>query len=68
MSPTLLEGVAIIFVIIVAWKIGIQIAPLIFRGLRHAADEVEQASEEANKPDPSTTIEGDVYDPQHHDH
>jgi nitrogen fixation/metabolism regulation signal transduction histidine kinase len=47
MSPTLLElGVAIILVV-VAWQIGVAIAPAIMRGLRSLKNEVDEAAEEA---------------------
>jgi hypothetical protein len=47
MSPTLLElGVAIILVV-VAWQIGVAIAPAIMRGLRALKNEVDEAAEEA---------------------
>jgi hypothetical protein len=47
MSPTLLElGVAIIL-IVVAWQIGVAIAPAIMRGLRSLKNEVDEAAEEA---------------------
>ncbi len=47
MSPTLLElGVAIIL-IVVAWQIGVAIAPAIMRGLRSLKNEVDEVAEEA---------------------
>jgi hypothetical protein len=47
MSPTLLElGVAIIL-IVVAWQIGVAIAPAIIRGLRSLKNEVDEVAEEA---------------------
>jgi hypothetical protein len=36
MSPTLLEGVAMLIVLVVAWQIGIRLAPEIIRLLREA--------------------------------
>lgn len=46
MSPTLLEGFVILILIIVAWQIGVQIAPAIFRGLKGANDQLGKSSEE----------------------
>ena len=40
MSPTLLEGVVIIIVLIVAWQIGIHLAPIILSALKRAVDQV----------------------------
>ena len=36
MSPTLLEGVAMLIVLVVAWQIGIRLAPEIMRVVREA--------------------------------
>lgn len=36
MSPTLLEGVAVLIVLVVAWQIGIRLAPEIMRILQQA--------------------------------
>ncbi|HEY3231712.1 MAG TPA: hypothetical protein VGJ87_20960 [Roseiflexaceae bacterium] len=47
MSPTLLElGVAIIL-IVVAWQIGVAVAPAIMRGLRSLKNDVDEVAEEA---------------------
>jgi hypothetical protein len=46
MSPTLLELAVAIILIVVAWQIGIAIAPAIIRGLRSLKDEVDEAAEE----------------------
>jgi hypothetical protein len=46
MSPTLLELAVAIILIVVAWQIGIAIAPAIMRGLRSLKEEVDEAAEE----------------------
>ena len=47
MSPTLLEFVVAIILVVVAWQIGVAIAPAIMRGLRSLKNEVDEAAEEA---------------------
>ena len=47
MSPTLLEFAVAIILIIVAWQIGITIAPAIMRWLRSLKRDVDEAAEEA---------------------
>jgi hypothetical protein len=47
MSPTLLEFAVAIILIVVAWRIGIIVAPMILRWLRSLGDDVEEAVEEA---------------------
>ena len=44
MSPTLLELVVAIVLIVVAWQIGIIVAPLIMRRLRALKDDVDEAA------------------------
>jgi hypothetical protein len=46
MTPTLLELAVAIILIVVAWQIGIAIAPAIMRGLRSLKEEVDEAAEE----------------------
>jgi hypothetical protein len=47
MTPTLLELAVAIILIVVAWQIGIAIAPAVMRGLRSLKEEVDEAAEEA---------------------
>jgi hypothetical protein len=47
MSPTLLEFAVAIVLIIVAWQIGVTIAPTIIRWLRSLKRDVDEAAEEA---------------------
>lgn len=44
MSPTLLEFAVAIILIVVAWRIGIIVAPMIMRRLRSLGDDVDQAA------------------------
>jgi hypothetical protein len=44
MSPTLLEFAVAIILIIVAWRIGIIVAPMIMRRLRSLGDDVDHAA------------------------
>lgn len=46
MSPTLLEAVVAIILIIVAWQIGVALAPLILRELRSMRESFDDASEQ----------------------
>lgn len=54
MSPTLLEGVVIIVLIIVAWQIGLAIAPSVLRWVRALGRDVDEATEDAFQ-DPDIT-------------
>jgi hypothetical protein len=47
MSPTLLELAVAIVLIVVAWQIGIAIAPGVMRWLRSLKRDVDEVSEEA---------------------
>ena len=47
MSPTLLEFAVAIILIVVAWQIGVAIAPMILRWLRSLKRDVDEAAEEA---------------------
>lgn len=60
MSPTLLEASVIIVLIIVAWQIGLAIAPSVLRGLRALKRDVDEAAE-----DTFQDIDPDQTD-QHH--
>jgi hypothetical protein len=60
MSPTLLEGAVIIILIIVAWQIGLAIAPSVLRWVRALKQDVDEATEEVFK-DP------DINQPDSHD-
>ncbi len=46
MSPTLLEGVVIIVILIVAWQIGIRLAPTILRAGQRAIEQLDVRSAE----------------------
>jgi hypothetical protein len=46
MSPTLLEFAVAIILIVVAWQIGVAIAPMIMRWLRSLKRDVDEAAEE----------------------
>jgi hypothetical protein len=48
MSPTLLEGVIALILLVVAWQIGLALAPLIFRKwrfMKHTLDDVTTLEE-----------------------
>lgn len=47
MSPTLLEFAVAIILVVVAWQIGLVIAPSILRALRALKRDVDEAAEEA---------------------
>jgi hypothetical protein len=47
MSPTLLEFAVAIILIVVAWQIGLAIAPSILRVLRTLKRDVDEATDEA---------------------
>ena len=44
MSPTLLEFAVAIILIIVAWRIGIIVAPMVIHWLRSLGDDVDEAA------------------------
>ncbi|HJZ50060.1 MAG TPA: hypothetical protein VKE41_22960 [Roseiflexaceae bacterium] len=46
MSPTLLEFTVMVVLIVVAWQIGLAIAPSIMRWLRTLKRDVDEATEE----------------------
>ena len=47
MSPTLLELAVMVILIVVAWQIGLAIAPSIMRAIRALKRDVDEAAEEA---------------------
>lgn len=49
MSPTLLEGFVVLILILVAWQIGVQLAPHILGGIKQAADQLDESSQEIEK-------------------
>jgi F0F1-type ATP synthase membrane subunit b/b' len=49
MSPTLLEFAVAIILIVVAWQIGVVIAPMILRWLRSLKRDVDEAAEEVSR-------------------
>jgi hypothetical protein len=54
MSPTLLEFVVAVAVIVVAWQIGLAIAPEVIRLIRGMKREVDEVADEALR-DPQTS-------------
>lgn len=56
MTPTLLEGLVALILIGVAWRIGTEIAPTIFRALRRVIHQVDQVDQEVTTLD-QTAIE-----------
>ena len=44
MSPTLLEFAVAIILIVVAWRIGIVVAPMVIHWLRSLGDDVDEAA------------------------
>lgn len=46
MSPTLLELALVIVILIVAWQIGIAIAPSVLRHLRGMRDELDEVADD----------------------
>lgn len=51
MSPTLLEGVAMLIVLVVAWQIGIRLAPEIMRVVREAYAQLLSVGEHKSSAD-----------------
>lgn len=66
MSPTLLEGVVIFILLIVAWQIGIRLAPIIFAAIERAADQLRgidrDADRKADAPQKSLTDKESPFD------
>ncbi len=75
MSPTLLKGVAVVVAIIVAWQIGVRIAPDIVAILQRAIDQLNGSNARPSQPiskqnqtvDSSATKE-EIYDPENRQH
>ena len=55
MSPTLLEFAVAIILIVVAWQIGLIVAPIVIRWLRSLEVDVDQAAA-AGLEDPDTAL------------
>lgn len=49
MSPTMLEGLIVIILLVVAWQIGVQLAPDLFRGLKQANDQLNESSQQIER-------------------
>lgn len=54
MSQTLLELVIALVLLVVAWQIGVIVAPRVLRAIRGLKDEVEQAADAALSDSPET--------------
>ncbi len=70
MSPTLLEGVAVVVAIIVAWQIGVRIAPDIIDMVQRAIDQLNGGHPSSNvtqKPKQDLTINSSSKKEQTHD-
>jgi hypothetical protein len=70
MSPTLLEGVAVVVVIVVAWQIGVRIAPDIIDMVQRAIDQLNGGNPSSNvtqKPNQNLTIDSSAKKEQAHD-
>lgn len=55
MSPTLLEFAVVIILVVVAWQIGLAVAPSILRILRSLKHDIDEATEEAFPETDTTT-------------
>ena len=47
MSPTLLEAAVVIILIVVAWQIGLTIAPSVLQWLRSLKEDVDQVADQS---------------------
>jgi nitrogen fixation/metabolism regulation signal transduction histidine kinase len=54
MSQTLLELAVVLVLLVVAWQIGVIVAPRVLRAIRGLKDEVEQAADAALSDTPET--------------
>lgn len=66
MSPTLLEAAVVIVLIIVAWQLGLALAPIVLRELRTLRQSLDDASDRTLA-DPDTAVieeEEDVHGSQ----
>ncbi len=76
MSPTLLEGVAVLVVIGVAWQIGVRLAPDILSTIQRAIDQLNvnyRRSSVKQPPKQNVTIDSstkkeEFYDAENHQH
>ncbi|MBX0326411.1 hypothetical protein K2Z83_01720 [Oscillochloris sp. ZM17-4] len=70
MSPTLLEAAVAILLIVVAWQLGLAIAPIVLRELRALRQSLDDVSEDSlaeteSPPEESEPTRKDLpYDPQ----
>lgn len=48
MSPTLLEAVVILIILVVAWQLGIRLAPIILGALYRAVEQVKGSRPQAD--------------------
>ncbi|NNJ10391.1 hypothetical protein EKD04_008635 [Chloroflexales bacterium ZM16-3] len=70
MSPTLLEAAVAIILVVVAWQLGLALAPIVLRELRAMRQSLDDVSEDSlaeTDPSPveSEPIRKDIpYDPQ----
>lgn len=62
MSPTLLEGFAVLLVIVIAWQIGIRIAPDIIGALQRARDQLFGSGNSERSVDKSSTSKEAKHD------
>lgn len=54
MSPTLLEAVIILVLLVLSWQIGIQLTPLVLRYWRTAKQQLDQIDESSDRQLPPT--------------
>lgn len=66
MSPTLLEGLVVIVLIIVAWQLGLALAPIVRRELRNLRQSLDDASDTtlADRDEAVTTRLEETHDPR----
>jgi hypothetical protein len=64
MSPTLLEGAVVIILIIVAWQLGLALAPIVRRELQNLRQSLDDASDTtlADCDDATTTRLEETHD------
>lgn len=63
MSATLLEAVIILILLIVAWQIGIRLAPIILHAVKRAVDQVNQVNGSRPQQDTSQKLLTDKEHP-----
>ncbi|MEI8307794.1 MAG: hypothetical protein WCF99_12100 [Chloroflexales bacterium] len=70
MSPTLLEAAIAIILIVVAWQLGLALAPIVIRELRAMRQSLDEVSEDSLAPPVPTSVESEhpkkeaSYEPQ----